>query len=362
MASVSIVREERSGTVRNRVLYRLGGREAKRRHGGSFVTKKLAEKRRDWIAGEIANLRVPDLRLLEAEQVVVTLGATAERWRDSRVDVTAGTAQTHRVNLARILPTLGDRPIGAIEPGEIAALVAHLHESGLRRESIRKTIATLAMVFDYAERAPNPARSKTVKLPQEDRVEVNPPTAEHVLAVHRLLATRYRLPLLVLDATGMRVSELEALTWGDVDETEGRWRVSSASSKTNQARWVPVPQVLFAQVVELVPREDSDPAAQVYSGFGADRFRTALAKTCKAVGIPAYSPHDLRHRRASLWHLSGVPVAEAARWLGHSAQEHLKTYQHVVMDRTEIDYACPDGGTPVARKTAELGAIPVLEP
>lgn len=110
MASVSIVREERSGTVRNRVLYRLGGREAKRRHGGSFVTKKLAEKRRDWIAGEIANLRVPDLRLLEAEQVVVTLGATAERWRDSRVDVTAGTAQTHRVNLARILPLSGIGP------------------------------------------------------------------------------------------------------------------------------------------------------------------------------------------------------------------------------------------------------------
>ena len=358
------LREERNGTVRFRVLYRLGGRASKRRHGGSFVTRKLAEKRRDWIAGELANLRIPDLRLLEAEQVVVTLRSIAEKWRESRVDVTAGTAQTHKVNLRRILSTpLGDRPVSEIEPGEVAALVAHLHESGLKRESVRKTIATLAMVLDYAERVPNPARDKRVKLPQEDRVEVNPPTAAHVLAVHRLLPTRYRLPLLVLDATGMRVSELEALRWGDVDETEGRWRISSASSKTNQARWVPVPEVLFAQVVELVPREDRDTAAQVFSGFGSDRFRTALAKTCKAVGVPAYSPHDLRHRRASLWHLSGVPVAEAARWLGHSAQEHLKTYQHVVMDRTEIDYAsCSSGGTPVARKTAEHGAIPVFKP
>lgn len=63
-----------------------------------------------------------------------------------------------------------------------------------------------------------------------------------------------------------------------------------------------------------------------------------------------------------MWHLGGVPVAEAARWLGHSAQEHLKTYQHVVMDWAEIDYSCPDGGTPVARKTAERGAIAVFKP
>lgn len=362
MPRASIYREERNGTVRYRVLYRLGGRESKRRHGGSFETRRLAEQRRDWIAGELANLRVPDLRQLEVEHVVVTLRSIAEEWRTSRVDVTEGTAQTHKVNLKRILDVLGDRPVHEIEPGEVAGLVSHLHEGGLKRESIRKTIATLAMVLDHAERVPNPARDKRVKLPQEDRVEVNPPTAAHVLAVHRLLPTRYRLPLLVLDATGMRVSELEALTWGDVDETEGRWRVSSASSKTNQARWVPVPDVLFDRVVELVPREDRDMTAQALAGFGADRFRTALTRACKAAGIPAYSPHDLRHRRASLWHLSRVPVAEAARWLGHSAQEHLRTYQHVVMDRAEIDYACPDGGTPVARKTAERGAIAVFKP
>lgn len=143
----------------------------------------------------------------------------------------------------------GDRPVVEIEPGEVAGLVSHLHESGLKRESIRKTIATLAMVFDHAERVPNPARDKRVRLPQEDRAEVNPPTAAHVLAVRRLLPTRYRLPLLVLDATGMRVS--------------------------------------------------------VFAGFGADRLRTAIMRACKAAGVPAFSPHDLRHRRASLWHLSG---------------------------------------------------------
>ncbi len=43
--------------------------------------------------------------------------------------------------------------------------------------------------------------------------QVQPPTADHVEAVLRLLPTKYRLPVLVLDATGMRIGELEALTW-----------------------------------------------------------------------------------------------------------------------------------------------------
>ena len=63
------------------------------------------------------------------------------------------------------------------------------------------------------------------------------------------------------------------------------------------------------------------------------RDRTRLQRR-RGAGV---LPHDLRHRRATLWHLSRVPVAEASVWLGHSAAEQLKTYAHVVLDRTEID-------------------------
>ena len=142
----------------------------------------------------------------------------------------------------------------------------------------------------------------------------------------------------------MRVGELESLTWGDVDETEGRWRVSQAKAKTKSARWVPVPEIVFQAVTDTVPREDRTLDRPVFVGFGADRFRTAITRGCKAAGVPAFSPHDLRHRRATLWHLQGVPAVEAASWLGHSAQEHLRTYAHVVIDRTELDYADVLGG------------------
>lgn len=99
------------------------------------------------------------------------------------------------------------------------------------------------------------------------------------------------------------------------------------------------PLEVFEAVAALAPREDRNLEAQVLDGFNADAFRTALTRACKAAGIPAFSPHDLRHRRATLWHLGGVPAAQAAAWLGHSPQEHLKTYAHATLtDRSELDY------------------------
>src|SRR5207247_7964493 len=142
------------------------------------------------------------------------------------------------------------------------------------------------------------------RLPRQERPETVPPTAAHVLAVHNVLPPRYRLPLLVLDATAMRLGELERLTWGDLDEPRQRLRVSRAVSKTGRARWVGVAPVIFDAVCELVPREDRVPERRVFQGFGGDRFRTALTRGCTAAGVPSFSPHDLRHRRISLLHLA----------------------------------------------------------
>ena len=95
------------------------------------------------------------------------------------------------------------------------------------------------------------------------------------LRLYWLRAPAYRLPLLVLDATGMRVGELEQLTWGDVDEQRGRWRVSRTVAKTgNEGRWVNVPPVLLALVLELCPRDDRHPLRRVFEGITADRLRT----------------------------------------------------------------------------------------
>ena len=253
------------------------------------------------------------------------------------------TRLTHRSAVRRVFPILGTRRVDELEPADVAELVGVLHAAGSSRETIRKSIVALAQVLDHAGVSPNPARDRVhVRLPREERTELNPPSGEHVRAVHALLPDRYRLPLLVLDATGMRVGELEQLTWGDVDEPRSSWRVSQAASKTGRARWVPVPLPVFEAVLELVPREDRTAERRVFLGFGADRFRTAITRACRAAGVPTFSPHDLRHRRISFRHLAGVPWARIGE---HVGQRNLAVtanmYTHVLVDELELDYEEP---------------------
>jgi len=340
MASTWIERAATKTGISYRVKYRVGGREVVPRRAGCFRTMREAKIRRDWVAGELAAMSVPDLSLLAVPQAAPTLRETAVRWHESRIDVADHTRLQHRSDIGRALDALGDKPVDAIAAADVAALVSELAKTR-KRETVRKTVIALAMVFDFAGVEPNPARDKrTVKLPRETKTEINPPTSDQLLAVHRLLPSRYRLPLVVLDATGMRLGELERMTWGDVDEPRQRWRVSAAVSKTGQARWVNVPAEVFAAVTALVAREDRVPDRRVFQGFGGDRFRTAIARACTAAAVPAFSPHDLRHRRISLLHLSGTPWARIGE---HVGQRNLavtaNTYTHVLADECEIDYA-----------------------
>jgi integrase len=243
MASTWILnRPTKSGGMRYRVMFRVGGRDATNCYAGSFATMREAKIRRDWVAGELAARRVPDLTTLAEPTPMPTLRDVSKRWQASRVDASENTRLQHRSAVRAMLPTLGDRAIDAITPAHVAELVAHLSAKGRKRETIRKTLFAGAMVPDFAGRASdNPFRDKVrVRLPREERTELAPSTAEHVLAVHDVLPHRHKLPLVVLDATGMRLGELERLAWGDVDEQRSRWRVSQAVSKTSRARWVNV--------------------------------------------------------------------------------------------------------------------------
>ena len=131
----------------------------------------------------------------------------------------------------------------------------------------------------------------------------------------------------------MRVGELETLRWGDVDEDAGRWRVARQNEKAGRGRWVNVPPDVFRLVLDLVPREDRTPDALVFAGVTQARLRTDMARTARAAGIALYSPHDLRHRRISLWHMQGVPLAQVGAWVGQrNLSVTADTYTHVLVD------------------------------
>jgi integrase len=155
------------------------------------------------------------------------------------------------------------------------------------------------------------------------------------------LPSKHRLALLWLDWSGARVSSIDLTRVSDYDERRQRVRLRAATTKTRRALWIDLHPVL-AEAVEstLPPRDDRDPEAHLFGGSGADALRTAIAKACKAAGVPLFSPHDLRHRRISLLHLQGVPWARIGEFVGQrDLTVTANTYTHVLVDEAELDYA-----------------------
>lgn len=330
------------GRPRYRVLYRLGGRESIARYAGSFVTKAEARARKQWVDGELAAMRVPDLAALVEPEKAPALRLVAKRWQDSRVDVRDSTRIQHTTALGRVLPVLGDRPVDQLTAADVADLVTAMHEAGKARESIRKSLTALAMVLDFAGVSPNPARDRVqVRLPREEATEPEPPTADTVEAVLWRLTPAYALATLVLETTGARVGELEAATVGDLDETRGAWLVRAAVSKTRRPRWVVLPADVFEAVVAGLPaREDRDPAGRLFPEVTADRLRMAIGRACRDAGVPHFAPHALRHRRISLLHSQGVSWADIGDRVGQRSKVvTADRYSHALVDYREIDRA-----------------------
>jgi integrase len=240
-------------------------------------------------------------------------------------------------------------------------MVGDLVAKGQARETIRKSLTALAMTLDHAGVTPNPARDRIrVRLPREEPHEVEPPSADHVEAVARLLTPPYRFAMIVLDETGARIGELLSARVADLDEDRRAWLVRREVSKTRRARWVRLSDELFRALLEqLPPREDRHPGMSLFSDITDARLRMAIARACRATGVPLFSPHDLRHRRISLLHRKGVSWAEIGERVGQrSLAVTADVYSHALVDPREIDLAAC-GSRLVADRGGTEGALVV---
>lgn len=325
------------------VLYRLGGRGFPELAAGTFHRLKDAETRRDVVAGEIAAMRDPR-KLLDEIREPRHASRTYRQWaaayQASRIDHSEKRQRNVQTAIRQLLPIFGELdPHKQTVPDQIEA-VAQLSK-GRKPSTVREYWTIHRLILDFAGVLPNPSRDKAVKLPQRIHVEVQPPTAEHVLAILDHAPKTRRLPLVVIEQTGMAAGEIGKLEWGDVDEQGCRFRLRRATVKAqiqSRARWVQVPAWLMALVAATCPQEDRTADRRVFSGQTPDGLGSAMWRACRDAGIPSYSPHDLRHRRLSLWHGQGVPVKELAARAGHSqASMTLNVYAHVLLEPTEIE-------------------------
>jgi integrase len=331
------VRVLQSGEKRYDVRYRRGGRGFRVEHAGTFQNRRDANLRRDLVRGWLAAGKDPqsELRARETKQPERTFSQWAEQYRTSRVDLSDESRSNMRSHLLRANAVIGTKTVTDLSVGDIQDLVAAL-SAALKPASVHRYVKTVQLVLDYAGADPNVARDRRVKLPRVERAEKRLPTGAQIERMLERIPPRWRLPVRVLAATGARVGELERWAWGDLDQASGR--ILNRVGKTTAARrWVAIPTDLVDELAAACPPDDRVAGRPLFPGFSADVAKNAIARACRAAGVPHLSPHDLRHRYISIQLARGVPVANVGAQVGHSKlSETLDTYTHVVVDEQDV--------------------------
>lgn len=330
-------RKTTTGSNRWIVYYRRGGRAFKTVYAGSFATKREAETRRDLIAGELAAGRDPKTLLDSLRTRPTTRPGLAHAWDGfmrSRIDVGTAAQSLYGNARDRWLPILGaNTDPHAVTVEQIQhAIVEDL--AMLAPATITHYTSTLRQVLDFADVTPNPCTSRKLRLPAAGREEIDPPTTAEWHKIVQKVPSRSLLALELIECLGLRVSECTLLEFGDLDFGGGRMRVARARTKTRSGRrWLAVPDELLARLAETCPEADRAGRPRVFVGLSNDMLRHDFLAACRAAGVRALSPHDLRHRRISLWIRLGVDGTTAAVWAGHArASMTWDTYSHVVVD------------------------------
>ena len=235
---------------------------------------------------------------------------------------------------------------------DVQAWVAELAASGLSPSSVQRTHGVLSQVFDVAVRdrriPSNPC--KGTNLPRKTSREKRFLTADQVEALAEACGPRGTV-IRFLAYTGLRWGEMAALRVCDVDPlrrrlhvrrsvTEDNGRLVFDTTKTNEARVVPLPRFLVDQVAQLCAGKDDDELVFEGQRGGVLRNRNfnrrTFAPAALSIGEPNLTPHGLRHTAASLAIAAGANVKVVQQMLGHkTASMTLDLYGHLFPDQLD---------------------------
>jgi len=146
------------------------------------------------------------------------------------------------------------------------------------------------------------------------------------------LGVRDRAMLELFYSSGLRLSELVGLRWGDLDLDGGEVRVLGKGRKT---RIVPVGRHAVAALRALGAAEDGAAEARVFRGRGGATIspRTVQARLQKLALMHGFAkhvhPHLLRHTFASHMLESSGDLRAVQELLGHADIATTQIYTHL---------------------------------
>ncbi len=133
---------------------------------------------------------------------------------------------------------------------------------------------------------------------------------------------------------GLRISDIENLTWGDIVETGGKVRIEKVMKKTQQPLYLP----LNLQAQKYLPhRGASDTAARVFCGLPSQAYTNILLQEWgRNAGITKHLTfHTARHTFATLSLTAGADLYTTSKLLGHADISTTQIYAKIVNEKKE---------------------------
>jgi len=130
----------------------------------------------------------------------------------------------------------------------------------------------------------------------------------------------------------MRLGEITALEWKDIDFKRGILRVNHKKdhhTKNYQVRTIPMNDMLMATLKKIPRRLDSPYVFQHKSGERFRKIRTGFEDALKRAGLSGVRFHDRRHTFASHLVMGGVDTRTVQELLGHKDIRMPMRYSHL---------------------------------
>ncbi len=333
-----------------------GQRKAKR-IGVGAAGKQAAHRAAQQIAARLALGQ----GAFPAEPASPTLAEYATAWLEHIRQVRKpNTARDYAKRLGQwILPALGALPLRSITRDKVRAFVTEQLTRGLAPKTVANTVRVLSSVLSQALEdglvSTNVALKPGRFLPGiSKRRKVNPLTREEVSAFLRTIqrhAPRYYPLFLCAVRTGLRLGELLALQWGDLDLRSRYLLVQRSWShghlttpKSGEVRRVDLSQALTRTLKDLYTERELEAAAtgaamspwvfcsETGGLLDPDNLRhRVFYPALRAAGLRQIRIHDLRHTFASLLLQQGESPVYVKEQMGHSSiQVTVDLYGHLI--------------------------------
>ncbi|PZS13488.1 MAG: hypothetical protein DLM64_03215 [Solirubrobacterales bacterium] len=361
VTGVLIVVQRRTGPVYYFKARDRDGRQIKRKLGpvSDWPRKRAQDALRDFLT-DLG--RVPDRG---DDSVLFSYATTAWlHYVEHDRNRAPSTVRDYRNTVGRyLLPRFGDRPLSGITVDEVERLRGEMLAE-LSSRTTQKTMVLLHGIYRFAGRrgwiTVNPA-AEAERVTVRRRTEFAVLSPVEVQAVARATTTEQDAALILVAAfTGVRLGELRALRWRDVDFANrivlvrrshyGAADTEEGPPKSGQARSVPLIDVAGAALDGLSRRERFTGASdRVFCDDGGETLndgaiRGTLYEALIAAGIDRdrgtgklFVFHDLRHTFGTLA-VQAFPLSDVQAYMGHADIQTTMIYvhhtpQHAAADR-----------------------------